>query len=727
MENRADTDAHFFNLQPESTPDQEYVTCQSLTCSRVTRTTNYTYWTILTLEANSSAGTYYETYDKTFKTSITTNVPSINHLYYVVFYLNNDEMYTDWVYARPMALIEPSISYGSPESSSDSISNITYSNFNLLTFYANDTGGNLAMDSVNFSWNYYVYEELDERTFDATVYETDEITYYFNGTYNDNFNLNNVTFRYDGINYTANSDTDGSGITANYTLDIPTVTGQSNKNFTWVFSVSDITAIANDSEQTINDIQFMQCNGTGLIYLNVTFKDELSLSYINHSISDFDMDYYLGSGTNNISYNYMNVSTIRSFPFCFTPQDRTLYISDLEIQYVNSAEVPQYFARNVYFSNKTLTNSTTELILYNLQASQGSYTSFYITDLNGNVLSDVEITLTRNIEGFPYTMREISDASGIATFWVNPNEFYSVILEKTGCTTDSFSLRPTQASYGFTLDCGGGGGGGTGDANYTIPYVSYPATVFDGLTYYKSPLTGVTTQGNYTFKYRVDSEYYDIEGIKFILIKNDDPSTMTNATTNTSDANCTARTCYVELDYELYNNDIVRGSYYVDFGEGYLALEYDGMWIVTIQTNTSYRNFRSGLIDFRDIFNITVETDSGDIVDAENRAEFTRIVFVFLIMTIMFAFFNRISGYDSSNPGAFLLIMSIVILLGSAVGGLTGEGIFYIKMVSESSAGPEIYSTAQSGMAHLVNNYIIAMNMALVTIGYWFSVSRRQT
>jgi hypothetical protein len=98
-----------------------------------------------------------------------------------------------------------------------------------------------------------------------------------------------------------------------------------------------------------------------------------------------------------------------------------------------------------------------------------------------------------------------------------------------------------------------------------------------------------------------------------------------------------------------------------------------------------------------------------------------------------------------ANPGAFMIIMTIIVWIGSMAGGLpycsqidyptnpelhcTGNGLFYYdNFINENLHNSEgnpvmMYSIA----AHFVNNYILAFLVSLMLGTYYFSIRRKMT
>ena len=80
-------------------------------------------------------------------------------------------------------------------------------------------------------------------------------------------------------------------------------------------------------------------------------------------------------------------------------------------------------------------------------------------------------------------------------------------------------------------------------------------------------------------------------------------------------------------------------------------------------------------------------------------------------MCLAIAFFNYHFNIDTQNPGAFMFILTVVILSGSLVGGLSGQGFFYYNNLSS---------------VEFINNYILAFFCLIITISYLIQTNTRR-
>jgi len=100
--------------------------------------------------------------------------------------------------------------------------------------------------------------------------------------------------------------------------------------------------------------------------------------------------------------------------------------------------------------------------------------------------------------------------------------------------------------------------------------------------------------------------------------------------------------------------------------------------------------------------------------------DFSKIVFFFVGMAIVLAVLNVFSGYDTAYPGAFLYIITFVVIILSAANGFVGPGFFYLTGFMR----PE-HSIFGGGFSNAVNNWIIPAHFILLSLIYFFTTNKR--
>lgn len=299
-----------------------------------------------------------------------------------------------------------------------------------LTLYANDTAGNT--NSSFREWAYKIFENSE--TFNASTFETESETYIINVIANSSLTAASLIF--DGTGFAGTQ----SGNVWSRTINIPT--GVGTKSFHWDFTYTGSTISSNSNDVLINHTNFSLCGGDGgdTRFLNITFKDETSLEFINASIPASTWIYYLGSGTVNKSFTFSNSTNNFEYDFCGTP-NRTLTL-DAFVQYKQGNFYPQ----RIFDANPTLSNVTTNQILYLLSISEGLFTTYAtINSLTGEAVPDVAVRVQKDISSIPTTVTQgLTDATGLTTLWLNPDDLHTFSFIKSGFNVNTFNIRPAS-------------------------------------------------------------------------------------------------------------------------------------------------------------------------------------------------------------------------------------------------------------------------------------------
>ena len=394
-----------------------------------------------------------------------------------------------------------------------------------LTFYANDSVGNLLTETINWSYTYFE----NNRSLNTTTYETASETFQINID-----GASTVDLDYNGTEYRMSK----SGTQFIYTLDVPSNLG----NNTIYFEIDDTTNTYN-SYQNVSEIVFTQCNSTyNTIFLNLSFKDESNLSAIDASIPTSTFEYYLGSGDVTKSYQYINNTDNTNYTFCASP-NLTMYINPY-VQYKQGTTYPQRIWDPEAIA---YTSTTTNQILYLLNSINGIYVTFQVINSVEQAISDVLITAVREISGSDVTVATgLTSSAGAATFWLNPDFSHDFTFSKTGFTTYESSFAPTQSAYTVQM-------GSTTTANITI-------SNFKGITYNIYPEnTSLINDTTYSFQFNVSSSFWDVSEYGFNLVLPngtivDTESTNTIETLLSSDYN-TGNISYITMNYYWLIND----------------------------------------------------------------------------------------------------------------------------------------------------------------------------
>ena len=546
-----------------------------------------------------------------------------------------------------------------------------------ITLWANDTFGNINSSYLEFS--YKVLQ--NSQTYTYHTYETSSETFSINLTANSS--LTEVNLIHNTISHSATL----SGGLYNVTFDIPNAVG--NKSFYWEFTYADTTINSDSYNQTINNTLLGICNATLTVpYINFTFVDEETLLNINATIDTSTWTYYLGSGTITKELIFSNTTPNDDYTFCLSASNDTLY-NTRSVQY-SSAGYPQ----RKYDASSALTNATTNKTLYLLSSADGIYSTIQVVDEQGDKVTGVEVTIERQFSGlWTVVGQETTDSAGAVTFWVNPDYDHRLTFISDDCTDDTVTIRPTQTQYTQQLQCG------VGAEIYVTP--------IEGIKYSRTPAEGLILTGEHNFTFEISSSKDNIINVSMYIVNASDGTILASNWSVCSPSGGTIYTLYTVL-----SGDNIKGRYYVDLGNGSFLLEGDAHW-VNVLGPTAF----DGKTGFRTFWNdmIFVFRDWGD---DSNTADFNRLVAIFFLMCVSISVLNYHFNIDTMNPGAFMFIIFIVVLMGSMVGGTSSQGFFYFNNLAS------VEKLGEQG-ATFINNYILAFFCMIISISYWVNVNRQ--
>lgn len=559
--------------------------------------------------------------------------------------------------------------------------------WNVRGCFQNATTATCVFASENRSFSYGAI--TNKINWNATIYETETGTFTANITAPSTYTPTGGLLYYNGTQYSATITASGDEHLISRSFDIPEVPSNSqNRSFHFSWDLGNINYNSSTTQQNVTKINFGECNSSmNNPYINFTFREEENSSIMSARIDAATWEYWLGGGAETKTLIYSNATVLKHFPFCFSPSGKTLN-NNLTLQYSTSG-----YPQRIHVRSSDLTDTTTQQILYLLGAADGIYSSIQVVDNTGDSISEVTVQVERQFSGvWTLISQDETDSSGLVTFWVNPDYEHRFTFTKTDCTGVTQTIRPTQSTYTQTLTC-------VGDT--TAVYI----TQLEGIRYTRGPRSGILNPGLINFTYTLFSEKDNIAGAKFKI--NHLNGTEINSTTSV----CAASGCTLSLTYTGRTGEEIVGTYYVNIGNGLFIIEADAFWRL-ISTNVSdtgtikafWQNFRTFFEDWHE-----------EGVDMNNKLEYSRIVFIFMILAIGLALFNRFTGsYDGQYPGAFALAITALIWMGSLAGGLTGQGFFYYSGLFGTSA-----------TAEFMNNYILAILSTFMSAAIMMATARR--
>jgi hypothetical protein len=280
-----------------------------------------------------------------------------------------------------------------------------------------------------------------------------------------------------------------------------------------------------------------------------------------------------------------------------------------------------------------------------LNSADGIYVTFITASTSNTPISGVDIEITRVLGGSTTTIFSgLTDSAGSVTIWLNPNYGHTITASKTGYTTNTQTIKPTQSQYTLTME--------TGLDDYE--YVSDRK----GLKWFAFPSSGVIKTTNYTlFGYNVSAKNDNLVSCKLELLNSNKTIIITSAEVFATNSTL----CSVSINYSM-NYSKVKGRLLVDLGDGYKILEDDAYWSLV-----EYNTTGSTLLDwFRGLDELEVSYFNDD----EQHREYTYILLFFLVVMIICASLNRM-GWDIQTNGGMIFLVGILIWAASISGFLT--------------------------------------------------------
>ncbi len=356
-----------------------------------------------------------------------------------------------------------------------------------ITLWANDTFGNTNNDFQEWG---YVSTEIS-KTFNATSFETEKETFYINISTNGTVPTN-AKLIYNGTSYSATiTDVGSNSYNISRTIDIPI--GIGSKNFHFNFTVLGTEVSSTNASQTITLTNFTFCQGV-TPYINITFKNETILEEEVTSTISSTWNYWLGTGTNFKALSYSDVSENFNYTFCLDGVNRTLN-SNVSLSYANSVSQQRNFADDF-----TLTNATTEQVLFLLPTAEGVFITFQVLNVVDQPISGVTSNVTK---AGTLIASGTTDDAGTISFFLDPDTSYTFQFFKIGFGLVTTTLTPTQTT--FTIRMG-------------VVEVIEEDDFTRGITYSISP--GIVSLVNNTFTYfnfTLTSSFWDVSDFGFNL------------------------------------------------------------------------------------------------------------------------------------------------------------------------------------------------------------------
>ena len=246
--------------------------------------------------------------------------------------------------------------------------NITDSSNKNLTFYVNDTLGNL--NSSFTSWDYLVFQ--NSQTFNVNVFEGNLETFTANITVIGSNSVSVATLFYNGTPTVASFSSSGNDYFLSKIFQIPEVDTVTNITFVWNVQLSGGQSInITPNNQTISSLNLDDCSVNTVVLYNYTIVDEENQTQLTNTTSEINVN-ILDQSRESFIANFSKLySDVNPFAVCLNLDfGSAIYVVDSVVRYESIGHVIEYY--NIL--NSTLTNETIPIntTLYDLASADST-------------------------------------------------------------------------------------------------------------------------------------------------------------------------------------------------------------------------------------------------------------------------------------------------------------------------------------------------------------------
>jgi hypothetical protein len=510
--------------------------------------------------------------------------------------------------------------------------NVETGNHQLLLYANNSESGVFGLnDSIFFKVEDFI---LNNMSYSLSTFETKEETFTANITTPEGLNLIFGKLIYNETTYSSATITNPNDDVwlLSRTIDIPL--NVTDNEFFFNFTLDGTEYSTETFSQEVNLTLFTETNATYPDnFLNVSFKDENTLSSINASVPLFEATYYLGSGTVNKTISFTNNTDNFYYEFSGTTGSEDLKLEGINFQYRRVNDYPQRIWQP---SIQTYNSTVTDEILYLLNTNDGIFVTYQVLTGAENPIEDVDVTITRQISGETIQVGAgTTDSAGTITFWLNPDFQHTATFNKEGFDELVFVHFPTQASYTITL----------GEDVEEIPDFT------QGILQTINPNQDFLTENEvYNFNYTVSSSYWNLTSIQFTL-------TYENGTLIGSNSLSTSSGGTISLNnINISNSSIIMDYLYTIDDDDSTQISGARVWIVQTIIGTEF-----GIWRLAQDFNTYVTAGLFGFDD------FGKTLISFIIMILTVGGMSR--RYGIASEGAIMgMLFGIVFFLDVGLG-----------------------------------------------------------
>lgn len=392
------------------------------------------------------------------------------------------------------------------------------------------------------------------------------------------------------------------------------------------------------ANRTVVFVNMSHANGTAWNkYINFTFKDEINNTILN-ATADINFNYTLGGESFSFAYDSTTKEN-KSYAFSFFSEPVLVGRSisnEMSVSYGRTG-----YETRLYQDTLTLTHPVTNVTLYLLGTSAGSYVSFHVLDTAGNFISDATVNVEKQISGTWTSIAASStDDSGTVQFFLYPTSQHRITFTKSGYGQKQVTLYPTESNYYVTM-------GVTTNATYVPVDVS--------VKYAVTPRSGLLNpNSSYDFTFNVTSNTSSILECRMLIIANNTQSHVLYNQTGCSN------TWGGMLNQTINTgaSSSIDGFYYINTTNSSTAHLYTTSHWEILSQNATSGTFKHGIEKLKD----------WNAWGTGTKAAFSRIWFFFIMLAVVIGLITYSTSIEFNNPGAVIILIIFVVGFASYTG-----------------------------------------------------------
>jgi hypothetical protein len=180
------------------------------------------------------------------------------------------------------------------------------------------------------------------------------------------------------------------------------------------------------------------CNtSVNVSFMNFTFADEISLAYLNASLSSSSITYYADANKPR-TYTFSNTTANRAYNICKLYNEKDITTNSSLVAY-QTGYPTRYFTSDDVNVNNTRTNKT----IYLLGSADGVYQTIIVITGSSSVITGA--TVSASLAGLGVIDERTTDSSGTVQLWLNPNFAHTLTTSHPSYTSVIQVINPVSS------------------------------------------------------------------------------------------------------------------------------------------------------------------------------------------------------------------------------------------------------------------------------------------